>query len=257
MERSQENVSYLQTVGRAMQVLMLFQNENYLPLSEIAARLEVNPPIAYRLVYTLATEGFLYQEPVTKQYGLGDKAIMLGFCTAHRHEAKRVTSDLLRDFYAKTRYSVVLTIPCVGQSLCIFSIFSPPAGKRTSMFIGGLYPLYNGASNRVLLAFMPKAQQERLIQSFGLPQEEENQLRAALKLAEERGYDFTTGAMTGGMYSIGFPIYNSSNQLSAGLSTGGLIEDVTEDDITQQIQEVRLLAKQANLRMGVTRYQYQ
>ena len=257
MERNSDNVSYLQTAGRAMKVLMLFQNENYLPLSEIAARLNVSPPIAYRLVYTLATEGFLYQEPVTKQYGLGDKAILLGFCTAHRHEAKRVTSDLLRDFYARTQLSVILTIPCVGQSLCIFSVLSPSTGRRTSMFIGGLYPLYNGASNRVLLAFMPKAQQEHLIQSFQLPLEEENQLRADLKLAEERGYDFTTGTMTGGLYSIGFPIYNSSNQLSAGVSTGGLIEDVTEDDIAQQIQEVRLLANQANLRMGVTRYQYQ
>lgn len=257
MERSQDNVSYLQTAGRAMHVLMLFQNENYLPLSEIAARLDLRPPIAYRLVYTLATEGFLYQDPATKQYGLGDKAIMLGFCTAHRHEAKRVTSDLLRDFYAKTRYSVLLTIPCVGQSLCIFSILSPPIGKRTSMFIGGLYPLYNGASNRVLLAFMPKDQQERLIQSFCLPQEKENQLRADLKLAEERGYDFTMGTMTGGLYSIGFPIYNSGNQLSAGLSIGGLVEDITEEGLTQQIEEARLLANQANYRMGVTRYQYQ
>ena len=125
------------------------------------------------------------------------------------------------------------------------------------MFIGGLYPLYNGASNRVLLAFMPKAEQERLIQSFHLPQEQETQLRADLKLAEERGYDFTSGTMTGGLYSIGFPVYNSSNQLSAGLSIGGLAEDITEEGLAQQIQEARLLANQANYRMGVTRYQYQ
>ncbi len=256
MERSQKNVSYLQTAGRAIQVLMLFQNENYLPLSEIAARLEVTPPIAYRLVYTLATEGFLYQEPVTKQYGLGDKAILLGFCTAHRHEVKRVTSDLLWDFYEKTQCSIALTIPCVGQSLCILSILSPATGKRTSMFEGGLYPLYHGASNRVLLAFMPKAQQERLIHSFGLSQEEENQLRTDLNLAAERGFDLTMGAMTGGLYSIGFPIYNSSNQLSAGLSFGGLIEDIPEDGLMQQIEEARLLVNKANRRMGVTRYQY-
>lgn len=256
MERSPENVSYLQTAGRAMQVLMLFQNENYLPLSEIAARLEVSPPIAYRLAYTLATEGFLYQDPATKQYGLGDKAILLGFCTAHRHEVKRVASDLLWDFYEKTQCSIALTIPCVGQSLCILSILSPATGKRTSMFEGGLYPLFQGASNRVLLAFMPEAQQERLIQSFGLSQDEENQLRSDLKLAAERGYDLTMGTMTGGLYSIGFPIYNSSNQLSAGLSFGGLIEDISEDSLTRQIQEARILANMANRRMGVTRYKY-
>lgn len=256
MERRQDNVSYLQTAGRAMQVLMLFQNENYLPLSEIAARLEVSPPIAYRLVYTLATEGFLYQDPATKQYGLGDKAILLGFCTAQRHEVKRVTSDLLWDFYEKTQCSMALTIPCVEQSLCILSILSPTTGKRTSMFEGGLYPLYKGASNRVLLAFMPKAQQERLISSFHLSQEEENQLWADLKLATERGYDITKGTMTGELYSIGFPIYNSSNQLSAGLSVGGPIEDIPEDGLTQQIQEVHLLANKANRRMGVTKYQY-
>ncbi len=256
MERSPGNVSYLQTAGRAMQVLMLFQNENYLPLSEIAARLEVSPPIAYRLVYTLAAEGFLYQDPATKQYGLGDKAILLGFCTAQRHEVKRVTSDMLWDFYEKTQCSIALTIPCVGQSLCILSILSPATGKRTSMFEGGLYPLYHGASNRVLLAFMPKAHQERLIRSLGLPQEEEDQLRSDIKLAAERGYDLTMGTMTGGLYSIGFPIYNSGNQLSAGLSFGGLIEDISEEGLAHLIQEARLLVNKANRRMGVTRYQY-
>ena len=256
MERTKENVSYLQTAGRAVQVLMMFQHENYLPLSEIAARLKVQNTVAYRLVYTLTTEGFLYQDSATKQYGLGDKAILLGFCSIHRHEVKRVTNDLLWDFYEKKQYSTVLTIPCAGQSLCILSIMSPAAGKRTSMFEGGLYPLYRGASNRVLLAFMPENQQERLISTFDIPEKEKETLRTELRLAVKRGYDLTKESMTGGLYAIGFPIYNSNNRLVAGLSFGGIIDGTTQEAMAHQIQEARLLAVDANRRMGATRYQY-
>lgn len=124
------------------------------------------------------------------------------------------------------------------------------------MFEGGLYSLYRGASNRVLLAFMPKDQQDRLIQTFDLPQEEEKQLRADLDLAVKRGYDLTIQTMTTGLYAIGFPIYNSRNILSAGLSFGGIVGDMGEDEMRHQIQEARFLAINANRKMGSTCCQF-
>lgn len=53
-----DDVSYLQTVGRALSILEMFGQENTLSLPVIANRLGVGKTIAYRLVHTLTAEGF-------------------------------------------------------------------------------------------------------------------------------------------------------------------------------------------------------
>lgn len=252
MERSSENVSYLQTAGRALEILMMFQNENVLSLMSIAKRMNVSTTVAYRLVYTLTTEGFLYQDPETKQYLLGDKVMMLGFCTVHRQDVKRIARDLLWDFFEQTGYSITMTMPCAQQSLCIDRIVSSTTGRATTMFLGGLYPLDKGASNRVLLAFMPEEERESYLQSRNLPAEEERVLREHLEVARRRGYDFTKSDMPGGLFAVGFPIYNSYNRLVAGLSVGGAVSDISEEMVEKMTGETRLLAMRINNRMGAT-----
>ena len=71
------DISYLQTVSRALKVLNLFETETALPLMAISNRLGVSKTIAYRLVHTLQLDGFLVQDPVTKQYMLGDQVLLL------------------------------------------------------------------------------------------------------------------------------------------------------------------------------------
>ena len=68
-----DDVSYLQTVGRALSILEMFGQENTLSLPVIANRLGVGKTIAYRLVHTLTAEGFLMQDPHTKLYSLGEQ----------------------------------------------------------------------------------------------------------------------------------------------------------------------------------------
>ena len=173
MERNSSNVSYLQTAGRALEILNMFQTENSLSLNAIAKGLGVGTTVAYRLVYTLTAEGFLHQDAASKQYMLGDKAMILGFCAVYRNDVKRIAHDLIWQFYEQTGYSMTMTMLCDMKSLCIEHILSSRTGLTTTMFTGGLYPLHKGASNRVLLAFMPEDEREAYLAGLGMAAEDE------------------------------------------------------------------------------------
>lgn len=249
-----EDLSYLQTVGRALKVLTLFQEKNMLSLVSIAEQLGVSKTIAYRLVHTLAVDGFLFQDPTTKQYLLGDKLLMLGFCTVQRQDVKRIAHDLLWNFHERTQISAYLTIPCAKQSLCVDRVVSSSTGRLSTVFVGGVYPLHCGASNRVLLAFRSRQFQEKYIATLDLSEEKKEQLRKELLQARELGYDFTRNGLTEGLFAVGFPIYNSSNQLVAGLSVGGTEQNGQPCAVERCIEQGRLLAIEINNQMGSNYY---
>ena len=84
---------------------------------------------------TLTAEGFLRQDEETKRYCLGDKLMMLGFCAVQRQRVNCLARDLLWSFFERTGYSVMLTVPCGGQSLCVDRIMSSAPGRATTMSV--------------------------------------------------------------------------------------------------------------------------
>ena len=249
-----DDMSYLQTAGRALSILKMFRQENTLPLPAIASRLGVGKTIAYRLVHTLVTEGFLVQDPLTKQYSLGEQVLLLGFCAVQRQDVKRIAHDFLWNFHERTKISAYLTIPCGNQSLCVDRVVSDSTGRLSTVFVGGVYPLFRGATNRVLLAFASPQFQSGYLQGLELPEKEKAQLVEDLKQARVRGYDFTHNRLTEGLFAVGFPIYNSSNQLVAGLRVGGVDDPDRPDAVEQYIQQGRQLAVEINNQMGSNYY---
>ena len=249
-----DDVSYLQTVGRALSILEMFGQENTLSLPVIANRLGVGKTIAYRLVHTLTAEGFLMQDPHTKLYSLGEQVLLLGFCTVQRQDVKRIAHDFLWNFHERTKISTYLTIPCGNQSLCVDRVVSDNTGRLSSVFVGGVYPLFRGASNRVLLAFASPQFQSSYLSSLELEEDEKTQLKEDLKGARTRGYDITRNRLTEVLFAVGFPIYNSANQLVAGLSVGGVDDSERPDAVEQCIQQGHQLAVEINNQMGSNYY---
>lgn len=57
-----------------------------------------------------------------------------------------------------------------------------------------------------------------------------------------------------GLFAVGFPIYNSANQLVAGLSVGGVDDSERPDVVEKYIQQGRQLAVEINNQMGSNYY---
>ena len=104
-----ENSSYLQTVGRSLEILELIGLFPGLTLSEVARQCNMSTTVVYRLLYTLTASGFLQQEPGGKRYFLGDKALLIGAQSLDNREVKRIAQYYMWDYYERTGEHCILT----------------------------------------------------------------------------------------------------------------------------------------------------
>ena len=115
-----EDASYLQTVGRALTILEMFRQQNTLSLPSIARELGVGKTIAYRLVHTLTEEGFLIQDPFTKQYSLGEQVLDFVRCIGW------MLNELLTIFFGismSAPRSALILLFRVGIRVCVWIVW--------------------------------------------------------------------------------------------------------------------------------------
>ena len=143
------------------------------------------------IVHTLTEEGFLTQDPFTKQYSLGEQALVLGFVRCIGWMLNELLTIFFGSSMSAPRSAHILRFR-VGIRVCVWIVwFQIVLGRLSSVFVGGVYPLFRGASNRVLLAFASSQFQSNYLNSLELAEEEKAQLKEDLKDARARGYDIT------------------------------------------------------------------
>lgn len=131
-----ETSSYLQTVGRALEILELIGRFPGLTLSELARRTGMNTTVIYRLLFTLSTVGFLQQEPGGKRYYLGDKTLLLGVQSLDNREIKRIAQYYMWDHYERTGDTCILTVPCAGRASALKK--SAPFETAPALYVRGV-----------------------------------------------------------------------------------------------------------------------
>lgn len=153
------------------------------------------------------------------------------------------------DYYERTGEHCILTIPCAGRSICIEKIGSI-RDTSNSVRSGGIYPMHKGASNRVLLAFLPPHEQQRYMDGLSMHGSARQTLEAKLEEIAACGYDFSEGTLTPGRFGLGFPLFDRSQNLVGAISTGGYISELTDQSKQTLVRKFGEVAEQINLAMG-------
>lgn len=239
----------LQTVERALEVLYLFHEYNGSTLSFVAERLNMSTTVAYRLLHTLAVCGYLKQETDSKKYYLGEKVLLLGYKAIESQELKEIATPIMLDLKEQTGFGVLLTVCADNCSLCVEKL-EESENLQLAMRAGSLYPLQKGASNRPLLAFMEQEKKEAYIDSLALSNEQKKALRVQLEEIKIKGYDYSSGLLTQGLFAIGFPVYGLGGHLIAALSIGGYSSQLEEREIDRYIEKTKLAAQSLSRLLG-------
>lgn len=243
------SANYSQTAGRALDVLSLFYEHNGLTLSETARLMGLGTTITYRLLNTLVAKGFLAQEPHTKIYRLGEQTLLLGYKAIQSQGLKSLAQPFMRQLTDCTGLEAFLTVCVGGRSLCLDRTYNGKA-LQTAMTAGATYPLHKGATNRVLLAFLPEEEQQRYLAALEEPPEKTLRLTRILRKIREHGYDYSQEDLTVGLFSVACPVLDSEGKLAGSISIGGLTINITETLRKQYIRSVRKAASGLNRLMG-------
>lgn len=201
-----------------MRVLDCFRERPEWTLMDVVRETGMGTTVVHRILNTFVHTGYLERQRDSRLYTLGAR-IYEFVGAAARLDIAATARPIMQRLAEATGETVYLTVYRNGHSVCIAKVDSTHEVKLM-MQLGGIYPLEGGASNKVLLAFLPKGAQDAYIQA-NVREEERADLWRELQEIADRGYAYSDSEVTPNAYAIGVPVRNASGALVAALSLGG------------------------------------
>jgi DNA-binding IclR family transcriptional regulator len=205
-----------------MVVLELFTGrESEWGLTELAERTGISKSMAHRLLSTMADRGFINQNPRTRRYRLGLRLLGLGAVVGDSLRIRRVALPHMEAMARELGEAVFLTVPDQGSAVAVARVETNP-GINWLLGIGERSPLTAGASNKILLAFLPAPEGEAVLARAAADgSADEQALRAELEQIRRQGWAFSVGEVTRHTAAVAVPILGQESELFGGLSVAG------------------------------------
>lgn len=227
MQKKGRNTGTIQSIDRALDILCCFSiSTPELGISELAFKLSMYKSTIYRILKTLEERGFVIQNLENQKYRLGFKLFDLGIAVISELEVRNIALPLMQELNDKTKETVTLNIVDDDYRVCIEKVESKEAIRNFEQ-LGGRNPLHLAGSGKLLLAYLPEKEIERIItkRDLGLTALGKrilaDKLREELALIRQQGYAFTNSERNIGSCSVSAPIRNHEGNVMAGISISG------------------------------------
>lgn len=247
----------IQAVDRALDVLLLFaegsgqayEEGRGLGVTQIAERLDLAKSTVHRILSTLEARGFCRQDPVTGRYHLGLKALELaGAYLAQSDLGTAAYPEMcrLRDLVEET---VTLYVRD-GTDRVRVQKAEGRHGVRRVVGLGQRLPLHLGAASKVLLAWLPDYERERVLGVMRLPVGFDLAgLKAAVRETRQRGWASSAEEREEGVASVAAPILDRNSQCVAALAISGPVQRFTAESVERYAQAAQEAARNIGMRL--------
>ncbi|MGO4889412.1 IclR family transcriptional regulator [Anaerobacillus sp. MEB173] len=224
MSKNEKEQYSANSLVRGLQILKLFNDDKpTLSLAEIAKELGVNRTVPYRLLYTLQSLGYLYQDESTKRYNLTPKVLELGFAFLSSLKLPEIAQHYLECLRDETGASCHLSILDGHEVVYIGS--APIRGvSAVNVNIGLRLPAHATANGKLLLAYLPKEKLNQIVFGSELKSYTERTQTDLLELQQEleqirkNGYSYSKGEFHHGIQSVAVPIFDRSGNVMAAIN---------------------------------------
>jgi len=245
----------IQSVARALNILELFESSTDLSVTEIANHLDLSKSTAFGLINTLAHKGYLEQNPRDSRYRLGLKLLRLGGAVQRHNILVNRAKPFMEKLVDEFSETVHLTVERNGLVVYIEKIEGDKAIFMQSA-VGAENPMYCTAVGKCLLAYMPKANLERLLKKMQ-PLERRGpntitdvaELRQELQVIRERGISIDDEEHVPGLMCIAAPIRNYEGEVVAAISISGAKAGISSKLVGRISEKVARTAQQISAAM--------
>jgi DNA-binding IclR family transcriptional regulator len=224
----------LSSVASAARILREFgKHSTQLGVSQLARSVGVSKSTAHRVIWTLVEEGLLEKVDETGLFRLTTTMRSLGASaeTALRlHEAATLPLDRLRRLTRGTLHVAILD----GADVLYVERREGPGAIPVFRAVGARNAAHVTSSGKVLLAFLPTEQQQRLVREMRLTAKTPRTITsrtaflAELASVRRQGYAENRGESQPGMCSIAAPIRDPFGQVVASVSVAEYVEDIKD-----------------------------
>jgi DNA-binding IclR family transcriptional regulator len=214
-------------------------------VSELAEFLDLTASTAHRIIGALERHGLIERDPATKRYRLGLSLFSLGAQAADGTGFRRLCHPSLLRIAAETGDTVFLMARSGFSTVCVDrQAGSYMIGSLTSN-VGGQIPLGVGSASQAILAFLPVAEAEFILETnaplYGsFERLSVDEIRARLPEIRERGYAFDDGRLIEGISAIAMPILPQNREVVGAIAINMTSARLHPDRLAQLVRLLRL-----------------
>jgi IclR family transcriptional regulator, KDG regulon repressor len=227
--QDEKNQGGINSILRAISILNLYRGGiKKLGITEMSKALKLPKSTIYRIVSTLEKEKWLIKDKDSEKYMLGFGILLISNEIRNQYDVKDIILEEMRSLSREVGETVFLSVYSNYMGICIERVEAENKIKLTSE-TGQVTPLHCGATGKVLLAYAPAEDIEKILEK-DLERRTENTVtdkNILLKQLEEirrNGYVISKAECDEGALGIGAPILDKDGQLLYGLSIAGPIE---------------------------------
>ncbi len=236
---------FLEGVDRVMKVLDCFTRETpELRLTDLSERLGIAKAPLLRILSTLEAGSYVSRDPVTKRYRLGVRLFHLGMIVRQQMDLRAIAQPELRRLAELTGETAALFVPDPQGPICIDVIQSSKA-MRVFAQLGSRMPWNAGTSPKVILAYLPEAERERILAETRFERFTEftvtdpDRIREILCEIRRVGYHVGVRDLDVDALGIGAPILDDSGQIAGAIGVAAPAVRLPESEIAPMIALVR------------------
>jgi len=231
------NITALQ---RGLRLLQLFSESPHgLTAKQVAGRSRLPVSTVHRFLANLESAAFLNcsEDGV---YQLGIACFAIGQAALGQLDIRRVSLPYLEELNRKTRETIHLTLRH-GLSAVYVEKLDSPEQLRIHSRIGAAVPLYCTAVGKVMLAYMPDEEREKVLPQLGLKRLTPNtvgnlqELGAELYRVRKNGYACDLEEHELHIRCVAAPIWDHAGEVTASVS-------ITAPTVRMAVTRLRQLA---------------
>jgi DNA-binding IclR family transcriptional regulator len=241
-----------QAVHRVLRILLCWKNDDStLSLTEIARRTGLTLPTAHRMIKALQRERFLVHDKVSGYYALGPTIMDLARVILQRSDEDELVITVtphMERMRAVTGETVGLHIPLGDLRLCVAELVSRQP-IRTATGVGRTFPLPNGASGHILVAWSAERLdlvEKQIENSNGRPRN----LNAVLKRVRANRYATSYGETIPGASALAFPLFGPNRDVRAAINVTGPAERWTKTEMMLHLPSLMDEVAQVSEQLG-------
>jgi DNA-binding IclR family transcriptional regulator len=241
--------STVRSVGRAIDILIAL-GQSPLALGDVAEIVRLSKPTTYRLLTTLRAKGMVVQDPGSGHYGLGPACFhLISPITNGNAGFIFEATDALEGLRAVTSETVAVHVRAGRSRICVKELPSHHA-IRYIAGVGIAEGIHTGSAGKVLLAFMPEAEREKLLKDLPLHAltpdtiTDVEVLRSEVRRVAEAGVAYSFGERAAGAVGVTAPIMNQAGVALAALSVIGPADRLGRERLPEVEAHVRSVAAQ-------------
>jgi IclR family KDG regulon transcriptional repressor len=175
----------VQSLGRAFAILEeVARNRDGIGLAELSKRLGLHNSTAFHLAKTLASLGYVRQEPDSKRYRIGRPLFALAASALDEIEMVNIATPVLEELSRQTGESSHFAVR-MGDTVVVIARTSGPSAFQLTDRVGVVRPAHCTALGKVILASLRDDQLKRFLERVELKPSTKNSITEVPALLRE------------------------------------------------------------------------